>query len=554
MVKARPLLRWAGILVTCASISFLGIEARGEGVPAKAPESGRPDLIKINTLAAFGQLELPPVKFFHDKHTDVLLKENKTCETCHAVKDNKLCLAFKGTEAAKPAAIKDIYHASCIGCHAEMDTAGKKSGPLDGFCRSCHDAKPIAAARTEVGLDKVLHYRHVDAKSIVANPAEKDNCASCHHEYDKKAKKTFYAKGKEDSCRSCHGAQPQNGVKSLEQASHRQCVLCHLNLANKGVKETGPFLCADCHGAEGQARVAKKNQAVVAKLPNQEVPRLMRGQPDAALITYDPKADKGKGAKPFLMNPVAFDHKAHEKYNNSCRVCHHAGIESCDACHTLSGSKKGKFVTFEQAMHLTSSQQSCLGCHAAKQAASSCAGCHNRMDKSQRPNDATCRQCHMQLPEGIEALRASLFSNPQQKSGVAEVMLKNRNMNPGTYNVGDIPDKVVIKELSDKYEPVELNHRAHVLALMKGMQGNPLAEYFHRDPGTICQGCHHNSPPAKQPPNCINCHGQQFVAKESNRPALLAALHGQCMSCHKDMRLEKPAATACIECHPEKQK
>ena len=170
MVKGRPLLRWAGILLTCASISFVCIEARGEGEPAKAPESGRPDLIKINTLAAFGKLELPPVTFFHDKHTDVLLKEKKNCETCHAVKDNKLNLAYKGTETAKPAQLKDIYHASCIGCHTETAAAGKKSGPLDGFCRSCHDATPPAAVRLDAGLDKVLHFRHVDSKSIAANP------------------------------------------------------------------------------------------------------------------------------------------------------------------------------------------------------------------------------------------------------------------------------------------------------------------------------------------------------------------------------------------------
>jgi hypothetical protein len=553
MVTGRPLLRWAGIVLACVSISFVCIEARGEGEAAKAPVSGRPDLIKINTLASFGKLELPPVTFFHDKHTAALLKEKKNCETCHAVKDNRLNLAYKGTETAKPAQLKDIYHASCIGCHSESAAAGKKSGPLDGFCRSCHDATPPAAVRLEAGLDKVLHFRHVDAKSIVANPAEKDNCASCHHDYDKKAKKTFYAKGKEDSCRACHGAKPQNGVLSLSQASHQQCVLCHLDLANQGVKQNGPYLCADCHSATGQALVAKKNQAVVAKLPNLEVPRLKRGQPDAALITYNPKGESGKDVKPLLMSPVAFDHKAHEKYNNSCRVCHHAGIESCDKCHTLSGSKKGKFVTFEQSMHLQSSQQSCIGCHAARQAAANCAGCHNRMDKSRRPDDATCQQCHKQLPEGIEALRSNLFADPQQKSGIAEVMLKNRNMKPGAYAAGDIPDKVVIKTLSDKYEPVEMNHRAHVQTLMKGMQGNGLAEYFHRDPGTICQGCHHNSPPAKQPPGCINCHGKQSAAKESNRPALLAAQHGQCMNCHKDMGIAKPAATACIECHQEKQ-
>jgi hypothetical protein len=553
MVKGRPLLRWAGFLLVCASISFVCIEAQGGKEPVKAPETGRPDLMKIDTLAAFGALELPAVTFFHDKHTDVLLKEKKNCETCHVVKDHQLSLAFKGTKAAKPAEIKDIYHASCIGCHTEMAAAGKQTGPLDGFCRSCHDAKPtVAAARVDVGLNKVLHFRHVDSKSIPATAVDKDNCGVCHHDYDKKAKKTFYAKGKEESCRACHSDKPQGGVKSLEQAAHQQCVLCHLDLAGKGVKESGPYVCAGCHDAAGMARVAKKNQEVVAKLPNQEVLRLTRGQPDAALITFNPKADNGKAGKLQLMSPVAFDHKAHEKYNDSCRVCHHAGLESCDKCHTLGGAEKGKFVTFEQAMHLKTSQQSCVGCHAAKQAAANCAGCHNHIITSSLPDRAACKQCHLQMPEGLTLLQSSL--SPAQKSNIAEKMLKNRNLNPGTYALGDIPDKVKIKDLSDKYEPVELNHRAHVQALMKGMQGNTLAEYFHSDPGTLCQGCHHNSPPAKDPPGCINCHAKNYRAKEGNRPELLAAMHNQCMSCHRDMKVEKPAATACIECHLEKQK
>ncbi|MGO8760454.1 MAG: sulfate respiration complex hexadecaheme cytochrome HmcA [Desulfobaccales bacterium] len=553
MVKGRSLLRWAGILWVCASISFICIEAQGEQAPAKAPESGRPDLIKIDTMAAFGGLELPPVTFFHDKHTDVLLKEKKSCDTCHAVKDHKLSLDFKNIKAAKPAEIKDIYHASCIGCHNEMGAAGKKTGPLDGFCRTCHNARPPEAkARLDVGLNKVLHFRHVDSKNIPATALDKDNCGVCHHDYDKRAKKTFYAKGQEESCRACHGDKPKNDVKSLEQAAHQQCVLCHLTLAQKGVKETGPYVCADCHGASGLAHIAKKNQEVLAKLPNQEVPRLKRGQPDAALITYNPKNDNGKVEKPVLMNPVAFDHKAHEKYNDSCRVCHHATMESCDKCHTLGGAEKGKFVTYEQAMHQKTSQASCLGCHAAKQAAPKCAGCHNHISEASLRDSAACKQCHMQMPEGLTLLQASL--SPAQKSDIAATMLKNRNMNPGTYDLADIPDKLKIKDLADKYEPGELNHRAHVVALIKGTQGNTLAEYFHRDPGTLCQGCHHNSPPDKKPPGCISCHSKNYRVKEGNRPELLAAMHNQCNHCHQDMKVEKPAATACIECHLEKKK
>ena len=214
-------------------------------------------------------------------------------------------------------------------------------------------------------------------------------------------------------------------------------------------------------------------------------------------------------------------------------------------------------VTLEQAMHSLKSQHSCVGCHTAKQASPNCAGCHNHISKSNKPEDANCRQCHLpgSLPGG-GTLRESLakLSKPQ-KASLAETMLKSRKLNPGTYAEADIPETVVIKELADQYKPAEFTHRKHVLALMKGMKGNQLAEYFHRDPGTICQACHHNSPPAKNPPACLSCHSDQSKqVREGNRPALLAAQHQQCMSCHKDMKLEKPAATACTECHQEKKK
>jgi hypothetical protein len=125
-------------------------------------------------------------------------------------------------------------------------------------------------------------------------------------------------------------------------------VLCHLDLAKKDVKENVPVGCAECHGAEALAKVAKKDKEAVAKLPNQELPRLMRGQPDAVLITYDLKSGEEKPAKTASAAPVPFDHKAHEKYSDSCRVCHHANMDSCNKCHTLGGAKEGDFVTFGQ--------------------------------------------------------------------------------------------------------------------------------------------------------------------------------------------------------------
>ncbi len=553
MEKGKPLLHWAGFLLVFVVITCMSLTARGEKEPAKAPETQHLDLIKINTLAVQGKLELPPVIFHHDKHTEALAKEKKSCDACHLMENGKLSLAYMRTKATKPSAIKDIYHTNCIGCHQQDVAAGKKSGPLDGFCRDCHNAKPTPAGQLDAWLGKTLHYRHLASKDIPADTTDKDNCGVCHHEYDQQKKKLFYAKGKEGSCRYCHLEKAKDNVKSFQQAAHEQCVLCHFDLAKKKVKENVPVQCAGCHGAAAQAEVAKRNKEVVAKLPNQELPRLKRGQPDAVLITYDVKNGEEKLAKKEGVGPVPFDHKAHEKYSDSCRVCHHASMDSCGKCHTLGGDKKGDFVTFEQSMHLKSSNYSCMGCHGTKQLDKNCAGCHRTIVETGQPEKAACKLCH--LPTETQGQLAGLTK--EAKTALAESMLKGRNMNPGTYSVNDIPEKVVIKELSDKYQPVELKHRDHVLALMKGMKDNKLAQYFHNDPGTTCQGCHHHSPLSKTPPTCASCHPKQvgkagFDPREANRPGLLAAQHGQCMSCHKDMKV-KPVATACIECHKEKE-
>ena len=140
MKKTRPMLRWAGILVLGAVISLNGGSAWADNAAMPTPASGKPDQITIKTLADFEKLELPPVTYFHDKHTHALAKDNKGCETCHYVEDNKLSLTFLRRKTTTPGEIKDIYHANCIGCHNQTAAAGKNSGPQDGFCRSCHNA------------------------------------------------------------------------------------------------------------------------------------------------------------------------------------------------------------------------------------------------------------------------------------------------------------------------------------------------------------------------------------------------------------------------------
>ncbi len=207
------------------------------------------------------------------------------------------------------------------------------------------------------------------------------------------------------------------------------------------------------------------------------------------------------------MEPVAFDHKAHEKYNNDCRVCHHKGMEACEKCHTLGGSKDGGMVTLEQAMHSLSSRIAAW----AATPPSRPAKLRRLPQPYQQVKQARRRQLQAVPPAGQltgwrDAAREPGKIVQATEGQLAETMLKSRNMNPGTYALDDIPEKVAIKELANRYKPAEFKHREHVLALMKGMKGNELAGYFHSDPGTICQGCHHNSPPAKNPPACASCH------------------------------------------------
>lgn len=547
MKKTRPMLRWAGFMVVCAIIAFYGVQAWGEKGLTATP--GRPDQITINTLADFDRLEMPPVTYFHDKHTDALAKENKGCDTCHYVEDNAFSFAYLRRRDTRPEEIKNIYHSSCIGCHNDMIAAGKQSGPQDGFCRSCHNAEPpVNLARLDAGMDKVLHFRHLDSKNIAPAGKDMNNCSACHHQFDEAGQRLVYVKGQENSCRYCHLDQAQDGVISLQEASHQQCLNCHLTLARKGVDKPMPLSCRECHGAAAQMELAKKNKGIVAGLKGQEIPRLQRGQPDATLVMYNPQKAPGKSDKLVTMPPVPFNHAAHEKYNDSCRVCHHAAMDSCSSCHTLGGATEGGFVTFEQAMHRRTSQQSCIGCHAAtQQARADCAGCHNSISQAQTPDLASCQQCHTPI--------TGVVSSPQQKAAMAASLLENRRA-AGTFPMNDIPDKVVIKGLSDQYKPVEMKHRKHVLDLMKGMENSHLAAHFHADPGTMCQGCHHNSPASKTPPACVSCHpktqGVAAGAMEPSRPGLQAAYHGQCMSCHRDMGV-KPAATSCNECHQPKQ-
>ena len=527
-------MRWIGLWAVVAMIALFGIGLCWAALVPESTPPERADLITIDTLATFGTLERPPVNFLHEKHTRAIEGLGKDCGTCHETEKERLSPKFKRLKDTDKDTIADIYHDECIGCHREVKGQVERTGPIT--CGECHVRTPeIASSRQTMGMDKSLHFRHVKATD--------KKCETCHHEFDEKEKKLFYAKGKEGSCRYCHRQETEENRVSFRLASHLSCLTCHRkNLAEK--KTSGPVRCLGCHDADAQNAIARLD----------EVPRMERNQPDTVFVRFSTEPEKsddgGNPPQATRMNVVAFNHKGHEQYNDTCRVCHHENINACASCHTPLGAKEGDFVRLQEAMHRIDAGQSCVGCHNREKSEKECAGCHGAMPQAAALNRSTCNTCHLELPD----LLAGQATKPNNNL-MASVVLKSRSLTSGTFNEADIPEKVMIDSLVDLYDGVELPHRRIVKVLMNNIKENQLAGYFHQDKGTLCQGCHHNSPPSKKPPACGSCHGLKEVeVSQPTKPALVGAYHQQCIGCHQRMTLAKPDTRDCTNCHIEKRK
>jgi hypothetical protein len=284
-----------------------------------------------------------------------------------------------------------------------------------------------------------------------------------------------------------------------------------------------------------------------------DLPRIKRNQPDAVLVKRrfsTPAAETPESG----MGPVAFDHRSHEAYTDSCRVCHHADLGICARCHTATGNQEGDGIKLEQAMHTPTAKASCIGCHRIEQRRKDCIGCHHAIRPVDDGPDATasCAICHAsRLGVGAPPVPASAMDD-QTAREVAQRLLAERPREMKTIPEDQIPETVTIKHLADQYEAVIMPHRQMVLALAGRIKDNPLVVNFHSDATTLCQGCHHRAPGSTQPSECISCHGQATEDLNPDRPGLLAAYHQQCIDCHEYMGIEKPASRQCTACHAQR--
>ncbi len=513
------------VLILSLALSLLGIAWADE------ESKERWDLLTIDTLKQFGDLERPTVLFGHDMHTKALEKEGKNCQTCHKQGEKYLSQKFlRFEDGPDKETMMDHFHANCQGCHKEMKAQGKESGPV--VCGECHAIEPeYVSNRVLIPMDLSLHARHI--KELKAD------CGKCHHTYDDAAHGLVYKKGTESNCRDCHDDGGMGRSASMQTASHKACVTCHMERAGKNLS-SGPVECAGCHKAEKTAEIKKMAR----------VPRLQLNDEQPDVVRLVPSEADNANAR---MTPVPFNHKGHENYTGRCRDCHHDTMQACNECHTVKGDYKGGEANLEAAFHAYNAEQSCVGCHNAHKKEPECAGCHTFMSNA-RLADHTCTKCHFEPPKAEVPAEAGEEGDAQPTENTSAMAAFDPETVPYpefTFASSEIPEKVTIDILQNKYGPSVFPHKQIIEALRKGVAESRMAKYFHGGEDTLCAGCHHHSPVGQKPPMCVNCHEKEGRSERNMfGPGLQGAYHQQCIGCHEKMDVAMPMN--CVQCHSEK--
>lgn len=530
------------ILISYGLYSVYTVEAT---LRVKEPPKIKPEnKISIAHTEIFGKLERPQVIFNHGKHEEAFKKEG--CNTCHPEKDGQILFDFpKKVSKKDKTSVMNTYHDQCIDCHKKRSSENKKSGPV--VCADCHSEKnkSVVINYPVFEFDFAYHDKHVKK---LKEKIGKDDCGQCHHTYDineeDETLALVYEKGTEESCYYCHELGKERGPEltaitkvaakkglSIKVASHQQCLNCHLKYQEeylkKGDKDACPTECSKCHTGKYKT---------VAEL--EKVPRPDRDQKDKPFINI-------KDAK---LKGVTFDHKYHETSSKTCRSCHHETLNACKECHDLVGKPEGNNINVAKAYHDVFSGQSCAGCHNKKKSEKNCFGCHYNigpMDvETMGPKKESCKICH---------------------SGEIKGPLSRPPLSAAKLDPEKVKKEIKIKVLERQFEPAQFPHLDIIKKLVDISNKNKLANYFHKDLQTLCEGCHHQSPAEAEaqkdaPPYCRNCHAVAPDLQNLQKVRLLTAYHNQCMGCHDAMKLEKGSklrskeGDRCADCHKRKKK
>jgi len=503
-------------------------------------------------------LDRPPVRFFHDKHTDALEDEEDRCALCHMKDiDNNFDFTYpdKKDDATKKAYTNSL-HDACISCHTIRNDEDKKTGPLtcgechiidDDFhnkeylpvmpeyyeplrdthhknCIACHQ-DPAKKAEDAGGLDwksfyiKKIEYLDAEIPEVHFDyflhdkheKALEEKCEKCHYLSDDR-KKELEKENKEPECKDWLKEIPEDKSYKIKEYAHTTCINCHLQKKDNN-EDAGPVSCKECH-----LTVQRSAEEMV------EIKRSECEQEDKILIDIE---------KDARMKAVPFNHESHQTVTRSCQECHHDTIQACNVCHTPEGIEEGDNITLAESYHSESSTFACIGCHENEKKKPNCAGCHNLLKTGLVKS--SCATCHNGSLDNLD--------KNEPKKDLTELF------------PDDIKKEMEIDIIKDEYELSKFPHDKIVLKLAQISDNSTLASYFHTDQMTLCAGCHHLTPMTKKStlPQCRTCH---TVRKDpiGAIPALLGAYHQQCLGCHKKMEgAEEEMPQDCAGCHKEKK-
>jgi hypothetical protein len=329
-------------------------------------------------------------------------------------------------------------------------------------------------------------------------------------------------------------------IRSARKAAHDSCVACHHDLAAKKIK-TGPVECSGCHDAAAQAGIQTLT----------DVPRLQRNQPDIVLLTGWDSLGMTRMPMPGSL-PRTWIRWRSTMYCMKPPMPPALPVTMTAWRPALPATPrpeqtKGAMSNWRMPCTGRTAQPAASGATRRRPGPATVPGATPRC--RQRPSkDQPCAACHN---VDVRNLPQKQLSDRTATADLAEQMLEQRAWTYEKVALDQVPDIVTIGVLSNEYQPSRFPHRLVVEAVFEKADQNEMARAFHGQELTLCTGCHHNSPATLNPPKCASCHG---IAPDlaADKPGLLGAYHGQCITCHQEMAVTSVPATDCIKCHEKK--
>ena len=332
------------------------------------------------------------VKFLHFKHASN--KEDGfgiPCKTCHhnvqSDDDSSSC-----SECHKPPSDTDLAHAGAednlLLRDEELNLRGVSHVSFNHFTHASAKGLNIPCANCHHKDDNLSRCKKCHGKSSVMvkgkvvpklKRAFHLQCKNCHN---------AHRKSNDDSkapirCSECHKkgkVDRLEGDLSLERAYHLSCIGCHQQVvAAKPEAKCPTRTCSDCHAKGSPSIQVISSETEEEKTPEpKEQPAQTKeaqtGEADQESEAVKQETSEGKKVGPQSVkiklgeqgrNTVTFTHKDHEARAESCKTCHHEGMDdpSCTNCHEPNEAK-------------TIFHKLCIDCHKEKSGPNKCSECH----------------------------------------------------------------------------------------------------------------------------------------------------------------------------------